>query len=268
MADMKLSRLEWVDIAKGILIAMVVFGHIEPVGVENTTELGYDAIHFFRMWIVSFHMPAFFIISGMLRGMKESNTSFDLIKIIKKQKKIWIYYLVFSVLFFIQWIVKVKSGQYEVDKLYEFAVNTITLTGVGVLWFIPAFALSMGFFDLVLKGAKVCKFLYGIILSLSLVLAMLYDIPDATVSNSILVKFLAVIGRALVGSSFMLIGGVLQKTLVMQSRWAYMFIPISLLFFTNSVVDMHFLKFNNVILYYLLGCPVYCSQKTTLKIPE
>lgn len=149
---MKLSRLEWVDIAKGILIAMVVFGHIEPVSVENTTVLGYDAIHFFRMWIVSFHMPAFFIISGMLRGMKESSNSLVLISIIRKQKKIWVYYLVFSILFFLQWIVKVKSGQYEVDKLYEFAVTTITLTGVGVLWFIPTFALSMVFFGCGVEG--------------------------------------------------------------------------------------------------------------------
>lgn len=253
MAALKQSRLEWVDIAKGILIALVVFGHIEPVGVEHTVEYGYDAIHYFKLWISSFHMPAFFIISGLLRGMKESNSSIDLIKVIKKQKKIWIYYLIFSILFFFQWMVKVKTGQYEMDKLYDFAINTITLTGVGVLWFIPAFALSLVIFDLLLKGAKVWKSLYGLILTLFLVLTMLYDIPDATVSNSILVKLLAVIGRALIGSLFMLIGYNVQRMQVMQSKWVYVFIPISLLCFTNSIVDMHYLKFNNVILYYLFS---------------
>lgn len=52
MEDKK--RILFFDICKGILIAFVVLGHVMP---ENAP------IH---MWIYSWHMPAFFMISGML----------------------------------------------------------------------------------------------------------------------------------------------------------------------------------------------------------
>lgn len=44
------KRIEWVDIAKGIAIILMVVGH----------EIGGNA----RIFIFSFHMPLFFILSG------------------------------------------------------------------------------------------------------------------------------------------------------------------------------------------------------------
>ena len=47
------KRIEWVDIAKGIGMILVVYGHTSiPKFLSN--------------WIWSFHMPMFFIIAGML----------------------------------------------------------------------------------------------------------------------------------------------------------------------------------------------------------
>ena len=46
-------RLEWVDISKGIGILLVIIGHCVYIG---------GSIH---NWIFSFHMPLFFILSGM-----------------------------------------------------------------------------------------------------------------------------------------------------------------------------------------------------------
>ena len=47
------ERLEYIDTARGILIILVVIGHIWQAG-------------FVHNFIYSFHMPAFFFISGML----------------------------------------------------------------------------------------------------------------------------------------------------------------------------------------------------------
>ena len=51
------KRIEWIDIAKGIGIILVVIGHISQIKVLN------DIIY-------SFHMPLFFIISWYLYKRK------------------------------------------------------------------------------------------------------------------------------------------------------------------------------------------------------
>ena len=60
------SRIEWIDVFKGILIILVVVGH-------STGQ--------FNSWIYQFHMAAFFLVSGYLCNLKGKN---DLSIIIKK----------------------------------------------------------------------------------------------------------------------------------------------------------------------------------------
>ena len=83
------KRLDYFDIAKGIGIILVIIAHIEYVdqGIRN--------------YIVSFHMPLFFIISGMLMyitGEKERPVKNLLLK---KLRRIMLVYLVFSVIYLI-----------------------------------------------------------------------------------------------------------------------------------------------------------------------
>lgn len=48
-----MKRFDWVDIAKGIAILLMILGHSSlPNMIQN--------------WIYSFHMPFFFFISGVL----------------------------------------------------------------------------------------------------------------------------------------------------------------------------------------------------------
>ena len=46
------KRIEWIDIAKGILIVLVVLGHSEISGIAASV-------------INSFHMAAFFFLAGL-----------------------------------------------------------------------------------------------------------------------------------------------------------------------------------------------------------
>lgn len=52
------ERLDFIDIAKGILIVLVVVGHVWQSGPVFDT-------------IYAFHMPGFFIIGGMLLGVSD-----------------------------------------------------------------------------------------------------------------------------------------------------------------------------------------------------
>lgn len=55
------KRLNWIDWAKSIAIALVVFGHIPE-------ERG----SYFINYVTQFHMPLFFFISGYLTKKKNS----------------------------------------------------------------------------------------------------------------------------------------------------------------------------------------------------
>ena len=57
------SRLGYIDAAKGLLIIMVVVGHITNFNTPVTA--------FVKTWFYTFHIPAFFIISGLLVDLEK-----------------------------------------------------------------------------------------------------------------------------------------------------------------------------------------------------
>ena len=67
MNDMN-PRIAYIDSTRAILIAMVVLGHI-----LNGANPGYDIIPYTlaQEFMGSFHMPAFFILSGTLLNVKK-----------------------------------------------------------------------------------------------------------------------------------------------------------------------------------------------------
>ncbi len=68
-------RLDWVDLAKGIGILLVVFGHVWR-GLESghfPIRAGlYSGVD---DWIYSFHMPLFFVLSGLFAGRSAARSS-------------------------------------------------------------------------------------------------------------------------------------------------------------------------------------------------
>lgn len=77
------KRIDYLDTAKGILILLMLYGHVFLDGA-------------FRQFLYTFHMPAFFIISGMLLCLSESWINLPLIKILKNKT----YRLIIPFLFF------------------------------------------------------------------------------------------------------------------------------------------------------------------------
>ena len=95
MAQVK-TRIEWLDIFKGIAIFLVVLGHL------NTGDL----IHNF---IYGFHLPAFLFVSGIFYKQRESIKEF----FYKDIKKILLMFVFFAVL----WL--------GFEYVYKLAINYI-----------------------------------------------------------------------------------------------------------------------------------------------
>lgn len=131
----KTKRLDYLDMAKGIGIFFVALGHMEDIATGT------------RVWISSFHMPLFFIISGILMAVKDEPSK-DLRETVgKRLRGIIIPYLWFSLSYFIIDIGNLNIV-HNID-LHTFIVDTIssaTFYGMSVLWFLPAlFLASAGF---------------------------------------------------------------------------------------------------------------------------
>jgi len=75
---MAAHRVLWVDFCRGICIIMVVFGHVTG-GLGAAKILPPDSVFLaMRAWVYLFHMPAFFLLSGLFawRGADRSWVGF------------------------------------------------------------------------------------------------------------------------------------------------------------------------------------------------
>ena len=111
------KRIEWLDIAKGITIILMVLGHSSiPKPISN--------------WIWSFHMPLFFFASGICTVFERTGVM-DFFR--KKVMSIGRPFVVYSVVVIvISYISKIK-------------IDASIMTGWGAyaLWFVPVLFVSL-----------------------------------------------------------------------------------------------------------------------------
>ena len=140
-------RIEWADISKGIGILLVIIGHCVYIG---------GGIH---NWIFSFHMPLFFILSGMF--LREEPV---LRFVRKKSRTLLIPYVVFCIIGLIitavipQWRNMLNLKNIIAD-IYLASPDYINVSSV---WFLVTLFLSSLMFQLCLKLKKLA--FVGIIL--------------------------------------------------------------------------------------------------------
>lgn len=124
-------RIEWLDVAKGIVIILMVIGHTGiPISFTNI--------------IFSFHMPFFFIASGITTNFQTSTLKEFFYR---KLRSLGIPFILYSSVNLILWPI-VKGDEYDL-YICEFLKNG---WGGVALWFIPIL-----FFSLVLS-----KLIYNI----------------------------------------------------------------------------------------------------------
>lgn len=104
------GRLEWIDVLKCIGMLLVVIGHVSNEGTPDSL----------RYYIYSFHMPLFFIISGMTFYLQCQKRTFDFAGLVKNKAKglVWPYF-VLSFLTVPIWIVNFKILTYNDKSIPE-----------------------------------------------------------------------------------------------------------------------------------------------------
>lgn len=141
MTDKK--RIAYLDIARGIGMILVVMGHVEYV---NGT---------LRQFISAFHMPLFFLISGILiwERQEEKRSIGELVK--RKLRSIMLPYAVFSVLSFVIEGSRIAIKQLdEWDIVFRQLYQSLCLQGVSTLWFLSALFMSELLFIGIRKKTK------------------------------------------------------------------------------------------------------------------
>ena len=128
-------RLEFVDIARGIGILLVVLGHSITKPMANDSEI----LNIIRLFIYVVHMPLFFIISGYLfeknneKYLKDKKSSY----VLKKIEVFMIPYLSFALLnYFIVFIGSMVPKISEILANEGYVIESIPQVILGIIAFI------------------------------------------------------------------------------------------------------------------------------------
>ena len=123
------ERINWVDVARGIGVLLVIYGH----GLAATP---------LRFIIYSFHMPLFFFISGVVFHKRKNEKYLTVLK--KDFKRILIPYLIFAAISFTLWLSNIPLDRIKWDLVLRQIIGIFYGSGNNgylainiVLWFLP-----------------------------------------------------------------------------------------------------------------------------------
>lgn len=247
------NRLTYLDMAKGFGILLVVLGHLEYIS------------HPVRVWLVSFHMPLFFFISGILvRYKKEDKTDWGIL-VKKKCRSILLPYACFSLCYL---LIDIMCLLLFDDKmtgtlLLSHLTDSVTFYGVSVLWFlVAAFVGELLFLFLIkhlsfrmitLAAVLSVLFVYGISLHLpTWEAALLSCLPALTAMHVGVSLFRGMMAFAFLTAGYGLSSFITKEQGFSASQlWTGIFLSAITVFLSqiNGGVDLRFLIFHNILLY-------------------
>lgn len=209
---MEKKRLDYIDMAKGIGVLLVLIGHMQGDPFYSYSPY----IQPLCVFIFSFHMPFFFILSGILMAIKNDDRK-SLPEIARRRfRGIMVPYYWFS-LFLLIYVL-----------YYVFITNTVPLSGfflnlwyvisgygMNVLWFLPALYLGeLLFIYLRQKFPEVKKNIVVLVVSCAIIFVISYlltKINMDVVINKRIREFITVLLRPIIVSGFIGIGFYVRK---------------------------------------------------------
>lgn len=208
------GRNHAIDIARGIAIAFMVIGHCYHEKIIITRLIN------------SFHMPFFFIVTGVLYALKEKRGG--KIDLKKNAKSLLIPYAVFEFMYSL-FIISL-SGQNFNDIIHELIkqlISTITFYGVSPTWFLPCLFFAECLFVLLKKT----RFFQIPITLVLFFIGLLVPFPG----------YLIFVARSIVALGFITIGFYMFTAFSQLQKW-YLFCIASIAFIVsaslNTVVSM------------------------------
>ena len=125
------KRLDFIDYVKALGILLVILGHTNLV-VENDNRI---AVYFFKV-IYSFHMPLFFVVTGLLMGYKDAKLKADSSPPLKAGKlfmRLMVPYYLYSAVYM---LVEYFFYGHDAKRLQDMLTATLTTCGNAPLWFL------------------------------------------------------------------------------------------------------------------------------------
>jgi fucose 4-O-acetylase-like acetyltransferase len=137
-------RITWVDSAKGVGIFLVVLGHTLR-GLQSSSILPENAsFRFVDSWIYSFHMPLFFLLSGLFAERRVDRSPGFFLK--EKLETLAYPYLVWSTL---QTLMQIALGRYTNKQTNLSDLLGILINPIMQFWFLYAlFLMSLIYYFL------------------------------------------------------------------------------------------------------------------------
>ena len=234
----QIKRLDYIDRAKGIAILLMILGHAAPGRVILT-------------WIFAFHMPLFFIVSGVLVREKFRGTiSFFEVKTSFKKRlfQLGIPYVVFSLVLtlFYGFLNYTTSGNWGV---FSYIFQIVTLQGVDSLWFIPCYFAA----EFLMKLTCMCssKLVNVIGVGSILLIIVLFSLSDAISSFWLLrlgIKFLICYSFIYIGYALSLLNLLKHLNTVISILVLGM---CSIFALYNGFSEIGSIQLNNPILFYV-----------------
>lgn len=161
------KRLEYLDMARGVSVMLVALGHI----YKNRSNL-------VRIWLYSFHIPIFFIISGYLAKHSDYD-KYSIKELIKKKfRTLIIPYVSFSVISAIFYIFfSYIKGEDVLWTTKDMFYRIVTFRGLCATWFLFClFGCEILFF--ILKKTIKNKYVFNIVLIALFVFSLLGLFPE------------------------------------------------------------------------------------------
>lgn len=264
------KRLEYFDVAKGIGVFLVLIGHLQGQDFFQYSPYILPMCE----WIFSFHMPFFFIVSGMLISYR-GDLNKDMKDIAKKRfKGIMVPYYWFSFFYMTVVVTAFIKKQILIGTVWLNLWYVFSCYGMNVLWFLPALFFAELLFIFLMKKLETKKAVPVIVIQCIIALVLAYVLRQGTYDTTIKEgahQFATMFLRPFVACSFIAIGyfgfSVFNKfenkntdTIKPGINIKEIAIGIVLLIlgasfvWVNHGVDFRSMVFKNVATYYLCSC--------------
>lgn len=143
MSEIIKKRLDYIDATKGVAILCITFLHFEKGVISG----------WLNVWIGLFMISTFYFTSGWITGI--NNKQIKPNKLLKKRiKQLGVPYLWFSLLIISFDILWVLLGFMDSGILLRDIYKTITLRGIGTLWFLPVLIIGEYIFAVVRNNKR------------------------------------------------------------------------------------------------------------------
>ena len=253
------KRLMGLDMARGIAIILVVIGHSGFIS------------HNCNIWISSFHLPLFFILSGILTSIRHEDEQPLSRSALQKARSIMIPYCWFSIGSVCLDILQVLLGNFKWSSVWEHVIQTLTLQGYSVLWFLPVLYLAEMLLLSLYKTLRIflpkgciCSLIGTIVITLCALGG--YYSYQALISTSVpafVLHIFRILEKSFIGAAFIsygyVCGQLYSKRVTKIPKWHTFLSGILLSSFNFTVIsqiqlmDLNNLGLQNLGMYLLLG---------------